>query len=67
MAYKDKRRLYDYNNRFQRENYDRITIIPRKDEGLLIRKAAADAGVTVSAFVLQAVREQMLVEETNNA
>lgn len=59
MAYKDKQQLYDYNNKFQRETYDRIQVLAKKEEGQRIREAAAAAGETVSAFILGAVRDRM--------
>ena len=38
---------------------DNIRIRPDKDEGKQIRQAAADAGKSVQAYILQAVREYM--------
>lgn len=38
---------------------DNIMIRPDKDEGKQIRQAAADAGKSVQAYILQAVREYM--------
>lgn len=59
MAYKDKQQLYDYNNKFQRETYDRIQVLAKKEEGQRIREAAARAGQSVSGYILQAVRDRM--------
>lgn len=59
MAYKDKKQLYDYNNNFQRQTYDRIQVLPKKEEGQRIRRAAAAAGQSVSEFILDAVRERL--------
>lgn len=59
MAYKDKKQLYDYNNNFQRQTYDRIQVLPKKEEGQRIRQAAATAGQSVSEFILDAVRERL--------
>lgn len=41
------------------EKLDRLNIRPYKAEGEEIRKAAKDAGQSVTAYVLQAVRERM--------
>ena len=41
------------------EKLDRLNIRPYKAEGAKIRLAAADAGQSVTAYVLQAVRERM--------
>ena len=38
---------------------DQIKIQPYKEEGQLIREAAASAGVSVQRYILQAVRERM--------
>lgn len=38
---------------------DNIMVRPDKDEGKQIRQAAADAGKSVQAYILQAVREYM--------
>lgn len=42
---------------------DNIMIRPRKDEGARIRKAAADAGKSVQAFILDVLRERIEGEE----
>ena len=42
---------------------DNIMIRPTKDEGAEIRAAAANAGQSVQAYVLQAVRERMEREQ----
>lgn len=38
---------------------DSITIRPTKEEGAQIRQAAADAGQSVQAYILTAIREYM--------
>ena len=62
MAYKDKQQMYDYNNQYQARTYDRIQVLAQKEEGQQIRQAAGDAGQSVSAYILQAVRERMAKE-----
>ena len=59
MAFKDKAKEIQYKNDFARNNYDRISLTPPKDEGQRIRQAAASAGQSVSAYILQAVRDRM--------
>ena len=49
-----KRASINYNRK-----QDNIMIRPTKEEGLVIRAAAANAGQSVQAYVLQAVRERM--------
>lgn len=46
------------------ESRDNIMIRPSKDEGQQIRRAAAEAGQSVQAFILDAVRSKMW--ETGN-
>lgn len=38
---------------------DSITIRPSKEEGTRIRQAAADASMSVQAFILSALREKI--------
>ena len=46
--------------------YDKISIAPSKDDGQEIRQAAAEAGQSVNAYILQAVKDRMQKENTNN-
>ena len=41
---------------------DQIMVRPLKEEGELIRKAAKEAGQSVQAYILQAIRERMARE-----
>ena len=45
---------------------DNIMIRPSKEEGARIRQAAADAGMSVQAFILSALREKIDTTDTNN-
>ena len=38
---------------------DNIMIRPTKEEGAMIRQAAADAGMSVQAYILEAIRTYM--------
>ena len=53
-----KRASTNYNRK-----QDNIMIRPTKEEGAAIRAAAAKAGQSVQAYVLQAVRERMEREQ----
>ena len=66
MAFKDKARETAYKNDFARMAHDRISITPSKDDGQEIRQAAAEAGQSVNAYILQAVKDRMQKENTNN-
>lgn len=46
-------------NKAHQDKLDRIVIQPRREEGAAIREAAAQAGQSLQAYVLQAVRERM--------
>lgn len=59
MAYKDKAMETKYKNAYTAEKYDTIKATPTKAEGQRIREAAARAGESVSAYILEAVRERM--------
>jgi len=59
MAYKDKSVAVQYNNDYNRKNYDRIAITPSKERGQEIRAAAAKANQSVNAYILQAIEERM--------
>lgn len=52
MANKDAVKKYQ-------EKCDAIMLRPPKEEGAAIRAAAAAAGLSVQAYILQAIREQM--------
>ena len=43
---------------------DRIVIQPEKEEGAIIRQAAANAGKSVQGYILQAIKERMERENT---
>ena len=57
-----KRASTNYNRK-----QDNIMIRPAKEEGAAIRAAAAKAGQSVQAYVLQAVRERMEREQAQQA
>lgn len=60
MATEAQRRAsINYNKR-----QDNIMIRPSKEEGAEIRQAAADAGQSVQAYILQAIKERMERENT---
>jgi uncharacterized protein (DUF1778 family) len=59
MAFKDKAQETKYKNEYAKQTYDIIKATPDKETGQRIRSAAAAAGQSVSAYVLQAVLERM--------
>ena len=60
MATEAQRRAsINYNKR-----QDNIMIRPSKEEGAIIRRAAADACQSVQGYILQAIKERMERENT---
>ena len=47
------------NKKYNDENLMRIVIQPHKEEGQAIKQAAAQAGQSVTQYILDAVRERM--------
>ena len=43
---------------------DRIVIQPEKEEGVIIRQTASNAGQSVQGYILQAIKERMERENT---
>lgn len=46
-------------NAAYQKRQDALTIRPSKEEGAQIRQAAADAGQSVQAYILDAIRNRM--------
>ena len=44
---------------WQRDNKDRIIILADKADGQQIRQAAADAGKTITQYIVDAVKDKM--------
>ena len=51
MAYKDKKKAFDYNNGFNKQAYDRINLTVKKGKRELIQSAAAELGESTNAFI----------------
>lgn len=60
QAYTEARRE---SNKRSDAKYQQLLIKPYKEEGQRIRAAAAEAGQSVQAYILQAVRDRMTREE----
>lgn len=52
-------------NRAHQAKLDRIVLQPYREEGALIREAAAAAGQSLQGYILQACRERMEREKTD--
>ena len=59
MAYKDREKMYEYNNNFSKENYDRLNVLVPKGRKEEIKAYAKMKGLSLSAFVNLAIDEAM--------
>lgn len=59
MAFKDKGKELSYIAQYQKDNYDRITVMAPKGTKDQVRKAAELKGMKISAFVLDAVQKEL--------
>lgn len=59
MAFKDKKKELSYIAQYQKDNYDRITVMAPKGTKEELRKAADLKGIKLSAFVLDAVQKEL--------
>ena len=60
MAYKEKQAAYKYVNNYQKENYDRITIMRPKGQKEMLTRIAKEKGYkTLSAFLNSCIDEKL--------
>ena len=59
MAFKDKNREIAYINNYQREKYDRITVMAAKGKKEEWTAAAAFKNMKLSAFVVDCVEKEL--------
>lgn len=59
MAFKDKQKEMEYINRYQKEKYDRITVMAEKGKKKEWRLAAEIKGMKLSAFVADCVEKEL--------
>lgn len=59
MAFKDKEKSLSYIAQYQKDNYDRITVMAPKGKKDEFRKAAEFKNMKLSAFVLDCVEKEM--------
>lgn len=59
MAFTDKKAGFDYINSYQKEKYDRITVMAEKGKKAEYQAAAKLKGVSLSAFVMECVDEKI--------
>lgn len=57
-AFKEKKREIAYNNEYNRENYDRITIMMPKGTREKLKEIARERGESVNALVAALLKER---------
>lgn len=55
MAFVDKKMAFAYVNEYQKEKYDRITVMAGKGKKEKYKAAAESAGLSLSAFIEKCV------------
>lgn len=59
MAFSDKQAAFNYVNQYQREKYDRITVMADKGKKSEYQAAAKLKGMSLSAFIMSCVDEKI--------
>lgn len=59
MAFSDKAAEYAYINAYQKEKYDRITVMAKKGKKAEYQAAALAEGISLSAFIEMCVDEKI--------
>lgn len=59
MAFKEKEKSLSYIAQYQKENYDRITVMSPKGTKEKVKAAATVRGLSVSEFVLQCINKEL--------
>lgn len=59
MAFADKKAAFAYINEYQKEKYDRITVMASRGKKKEYQTAAKEAGMSLSAFVEMCVDEKI--------
>ncbi len=64
MAFTNKKAAFDYVNAYQKEKYDRITVMAQKGKKAEYQAAAKLKGISLSAFIMECVDEK--IQEMKN-
>ena len=59
MAFKEKQKELSYIAQYQKENYDRITVMAPKGTKEKVKAAATVRGLSASEFVLQCINKEL--------
>ncbi len=55
MPYKKTKKLIKYNNEFNKQAYDRVSLMLKKGKKEIIQKKAKENGESVNAFINRAI------------
>ena len=58
MAYKDRQAAFAYINDYQRQTYDRITILVKKGEKEKIKALASRYNMSLSEFIVDCIERR---------
>lgn len=59
MARKEAKDTYDYNNDFNKNNYDRISLMLPKGSKAILKDVAASEGIKVNALIRRAIDREL--------
>ena len=59
MAYRDKKRAIEMVNKYQKDHYDRITVMAQKGRKERYKQAANLKGMSLSAFIESCVEKEL--------
>lgn len=59
MAFKERKKELSYIAQYQKENYDRITVMSPKGTKEKVKAAATLKGMSVSEFVLNCINKEL--------
>lgn len=59
MAFADKQAAFAYNNQYQKEKYERVTVLLEKSKGKALKEFCKNKGVSASAFMEQCLDEKL--------
>lgn len=55
MPYKKTKKLIEYNNEFNKQAYDRVSLMLKKGKKEIVQKKARENGESVNAFINRAI------------
>jgi hypothetical protein len=59
VARKEAKDTYDYNNDFNKNNYDRISLMLPKGSKAILKDVAASEGIKVNALIRRAIDREL--------